>query len=143
MLVLACTEGSEQLLAAADAGLSAAPGAMRARLQEVKGTVMVKRWNGDAWIPATEAMELNENDKVNTGSNGQTRVEFVSGGSIWLGEDASIAIAETDTRPGLDRTDVTVIHGRIDAELPDAKKQSLSVTTPSATVRAGREIIFQ
>jgi hypothetical protein len=36
-----------------------------------------------------------------------------------------------------------VLKGRVDAELPDVQHQSISVTTPNVTVRAGRKIEFQ
>lgn len=140
MLALACTEGEGPFLE--DAGVSSVE-LVRARLRDVRGTVMVKRWYGDDWVPAAEGMELYENDKVRTAASAQARIELASGGSVQLAEDALIAIAESQPRPGLDRSDVTVLRGRIDAELHDAKKQSLSVTTPSATIRAGREIVFQ
>jgi hypothetical protein len=52
-------------------------------------------------------------------------------------------VAETRPRPGLERTDLTVLKGRVDAELETPNTQSLSVTTPAATIRAGREIVFQ
>jgi len=114
-----------------------------ARLTHVRGKVLVKRSNGDDWIGAVEAMDLRENDKIRTSAGGSAIVQFATGGTVAVGEDALVAIAETRTRPGLERSDLTVIHGQVNAELPDAKHQSLSVTTPSATVRAGREIVFQ
>ena len=121
------------------------PGAPQAsaKLTHVSGKVLVKRSNGDDWIGATEGMELRENDKVRTAAGGKATVKFTAGGTVAVGEDALVAIAETRTRPGLERTDLTVIHGRVDAELQDARHQSLSVTTPAATVRAGREIVFR
>jgi len=114
-----------------------------AKLTHLSGKVLVKRSNGDDWIDAVEAMDLRENDKVRTTAGAGASVDFASGGTMSLGEDALIAIAETRVRPGLERSDVTVIRGRVDAELPDTKSQSISVTTPHVTVRAGRKIEFQ
>lgn len=116
--------------------------APKAHLRELKGSVKVKRAAGDDWVDATNDMALFENDKVKTAPGASALVAFASGSQISLDQEALIGIAETRPRPGQDRTDVTVLHGRIDAELPDPN-QSLSVTTPSATVRAGREIVFQ
>ena len=117
--------------------------APKARLGRLVGTVLVKRAAGDDWITAVDRMDLYENDKVRTASGASALVEFANGSFMTLGEDALVAIAETRPRPGVDRTDVTVLKGRVDAELDDASKKSLSVSTPSATVRAGREIVFQ
>ncbi len=114
----------------------------KAHLRDLKGSVKVKRAAGDDWVDAANDMALFENDKVKTAPGASALVAFASGSQISLDQEALIGIAETRPRPGQDRTDVTVLHGRIDAELPDPS-QSLSVTTPSATVRAGREIVFR
>jgi hypothetical protein len=88
-------------------------------------------------------MDLRENDKVRTAAGASATIDFVSGGTVAVGEDALIAIAETRLRAGLERSDLTVIQGRVDAELPDVQHQSISVQTPNVTVRAGRKIEFQ
>lgn len=119
------------------------PPAPRAQLKGLQGDVKVKRAAGDEWLPAQEGMALFENDKVRTVAGAGAQVVFVQGSVVNLGEDALIGIAETRPRPGQERTDLTVLRGRVDAELKDPTRQSLSVTTPAATVRAGREIVFQ
>ena len=70
-------------------------------------------------------------------------VAFEGGSTLALSADALVAISEKRARAGEERSDVTVLRGHVDAELSDPAKQSLSVSTPSATVRAGREIVFQ
>ncbi len=116
---------------------------VRAVLASLSGEVSVKRAAGDAWVTASERMDLFENDKVRTARGAGAEIRFVSGSVLAVGEDALLGIAETRPAPGQDPTDVTVLKGRIDAELADPTSQSLTVTTPSATVRAGREIVFQ
>jgi hypothetical protein len=59
-----------------------------------------------------------------------------------MGEDALVGIAE-EKPAAAEPADVTVLRGRIDATLPAPKVQSITVSTPSATIRAGREIVFQ
>jgi ferric-dicitrate binding protein FerR (iron transport regulator) len=115
----------------------------RARLKRLVGQVLVKRAAGDDWAQAKDAMELFENDKVRTVAGASAVLEFANGSSVSLGEDALIGISETHLRPGQDHTDLTLLKGHIDAALDKPAQQSLSVTTPSATVRAGREIVFQ
>jgi hypothetical protein len=88
-------------------------------------------------------MELFENDKVRTVAGASAKVTFENGSHVTVGENALVSIAETQTRPGEERSDLTVLEGAVDAVLPDADKNSLTVTTPAATVRAGREIVFQ
>jgi hypothetical protein len=117
--------------------------ARRAVLLAPAGTVTVKRADGDAWIPAVERMELFENDKVRTARGAAAQLRFETGSSLTLSEDALVGVAEPRPRPGDEVSDVTVLKGRIDAELPHPDRQSITVTTPSATVRAGREIVFQ
>lgn len=119
------------------------PALQRAVLRGVKGNVKVKRATGDVWVDATNELPLFQNDKVSTASSAAAEVVFVNGSSLTIGEDALIAIAETRPAMGRDRTDVTVLKGQINAELKDAARQSLSVSTPTATVRSGREIVFQ
>lgn len=114
----------------------------RAELQLLRGSVMVKRAAGDDWIEAVEKMQLFENDKVRTAAGAQADVVFSNGSHLVMGAEALIGIAETSVRPGQERSDVTVLQGRVDAEL-DQSSQSLTVTTPAARVRAGREIVFQ
>lgn len=119
------------------------PPMRRAQLKGLHGDVKVKRAAGDEWLPAQEGMALFENDKVRTVAGAGVQVVFEQGSVVNLGEDALIGIAETRPRPGQERTDLTVLRGRVDAELEDSSHQSLSVTTPAATVRAGRDIVFQ
>lgn len=115
----------------------------RAHLKEVRGDVKLKRATGDAWKEAREGLPLFENDKVRTAAGASARVTFANGSTVNLGEDALIGIAETRPRPGMERTDLTVLKGRVDAALDTPTTQSLSVTTPSTTVQAGREIVFR
>lgn len=115
----------------------------RAHLQVPKGDVKVKRAAGDDWMNAQEGLPLYENDKVRTVAGASARLLFANGSTVELGEDALIGIAETRPRSGQERTDLTVLKGRVDATLETPTTQSLTVTTPSATIRAGREIVFQ
>lgn len=115
----------------------------RALLHHPHGQVMVKRAAGDDWVPAKDAMPLYEDDKVRTTSGASATIQFASGSSVALAEDALLGISETHPRPGQDRTDVTLLQGHLDATLERPAQQALSVTTPAATVRAGREIVFQ
>lgn len=115
----------------------------RAHLKTLLGDVKIKRAAGDEWIAAQEGLPLFENDKVRTVAGAGAQLVFANGGTVNLGEDALIGVAETRPRPGQERTDLTVLKGRVDAELESPNTQSLSVTTPAATVRAGREIVFQ
>ncbi|WP_187323653.1 FecR domain-containing protein [Stigmatella aurantiaca] len=114
-----------------------------AHLKEVSGDVKLKRASGDEWLAAREGLPLFENDKVSTAGGAHARIVFAHGGSVNLGEDALIGIAETRPRPGQTRTDVTVLKGKVDATLEAPATQALSVSTPSATIQAGREIVFQ
>jgi hypothetical protein len=98
---------------------------------------------GDEWIRAVNPTELLANDKVRTLRGASALIEFANGSVVTLSEDALIGIAETLPRPGQDRSDLTLVRGRLDAELDDPAKQSLSINTLSVTVRAGREIVFQ
>lgn len=129
-----------------DAPVVAAPApapVVRATLKGLQGDVRLKRAAGDDWERAREDAPLYENDKVRTEAGASATLAFAEGHSVVLGDNALVAIAETRPRPGQARTDLTVLQGRIDAELQDAQRQSLTVTTPSATVRAGREVVFQ
>ena len=130
----------------AGARVSAVPAVVpqpRAHLRGLEGGVMIKRAAGDEWVRAQEGQPLYENDKVRTAAGARVLVSFVNGSELSLGESALVGIAETRPLPGRDRTDVTVVRGRVDAELQDPARQSLSVGTPAATVKAGREIVFQ
>jgi hypothetical protein len=117
--------------------------AVRATLERISGEVMVKRATADAWLGAQPQMTLFENDKVRTARGASVSIHFVSGSVLAMGEDALVGIAEAQPTPAAQPADVTVLRGRIDATLSDPTTQSLTVTTPSATVRAGREIVFQ
>ncbi|MFP2930824.1 FecR domain-containing protein [Pyxidicoccus sp. 3LG] len=116
----------------------------RAHLRGLKGDVQIKRATADDWSPAQEGLPLFENDKVRTEVGALADLVFANdGGTVHLGGDSLIGVAETRPRPGQQRTDLTVLRGRIDAELEQPSTQSLSVTTPAATIQAGREIVFQ
>ena len=115
----------------------------RAQLKEVRGDVKFKRATGDEWQTAHEGLSLFENDKVRTSSGANARVLFPNGSLVSMGEDALIGIAETRPRPGQERADLTVLKGQVDAALETPATQSLSVSTPAATIQAGREIVFR
>lgn len=119
------------------------PPTAKARLGQTSGTVMVKRAAGDDWLAAREGYPLYENDKVRTAPGASARLDFENGSLVNVGEDALVIIAESRPKPGLERTDLTVHKGQVDAELDSPGRQSFSVGTPAATVRAGREIVFQ
>jgi hypothetical protein len=137
-----CTSDEKPAAVAAQTPAETAP-VPRARLRGLQGDVKVKRAVEDEWLPAREGMALFENDKVRTVAGAGAQVVFANGSTVNVGEDALVGIAETRSRPGQERTDLTVLRGRVDAELDAPARQSLSVTTPAATVRAGREIVFQ
>ena len=138
---LGCTADEKAPAPASSARPAPAP---RAHLRSLQGAVQVKRAAADDWSPAQEDLPLFENDKVRTEAGARADLVFASdGGTVHLGADSLIGIAETRLRPGQQRTDLTVLRGRIDAELERPAAQSLSVTTPAATIQAGREIVFQ
>ena len=120
------------------------PPAARAHLAGLSGEVTVKRAAGDEWLPATEGMALFPNDKVATAARARAQLLFGgNGGTLTLQENALVALTEARAGPGRPPPDVTVLQGRVDAELAHPDKQTLSVDTPSVTVRAGREVVFQ
>jgi hypothetical protein len=139
-IALTCARSGSDKQAGARGALRDHP---KARLRRVTGNVRVKRAAGDDWSAVFEDALLLANDKVRTLRGGSAVIEFANGSVVTLGEDALIGISETRPLPGRDRTDLTLVHGRLDAELDDPAAQSLSVNTPTATVRAGREIVFQ
>jgi hypothetical protein len=112
-------------------------------LRHVSGDVRLKRAAGDDWTAAPDNTGLQANDKVRTLRGASAIIEFGNGSVVTLGPDALIGIAETNPMPGRDRTDLTLLRGQVDAELEEPARQSLSVSTPNATIRAGREIVFQ
>ncbi len=150
LLALACAAGAAACTPDANEARATPPSAAarpavppKARVRQVTGDVKVKRGAGDDWVPATAGFELHENDKVRTAAGASAQIDFAFGSSASIGEDALLSIAETQPRPGQERTDLTILKGKVAAELDDPTKQSLTVSTPSATVRAGREIVFQ
>jgi len=142
-LLLGCPEGPPDSRSTAPAGANEPPAPPKATVRQVTGDVKVKRAAGDDWLPATPALELRENDKVRTAAGASAQIDFANGSVANIGEDALLSIAETSPRPGQERSDLTLLKGRVAAELEFPGKQSLTVSTPSATVRAGREIVFQ
>ncbi|MCI0573403.1 MAG: FecR family protein [Myxococcaceae bacterium] len=120
-----------------------APPPPRAHLQKLRGQVTVKRANGDEWVRATEKMALFASDKVATAEGARVELVFRTGGTVTVGENALVGLAETGALAGQAPTDVTVLQGRVDAVLQRPDRQTLSVDTPEATVRAGREVVFQ
>jgi hypothetical protein len=88
-------------------------------------------------------MPLYDSDKVRTARGGTALIQFVGGSELTMGEDALVGITEEKPAAAADPADVTVHRGRIDATLAAPKVQSITVSTPSATIRAGREIVFQ
>ena len=139
-IACACAGGDSDKPGPARTAVDASP---KARLRQASGDVRLKRASGDEWVTVHADTGLLANDKVRTLRGGSAAIEFVNGSVVHLGADALIGIAETHPPPGRDHSDLTLLRGDLDAELEDPSKQSLSVNTPTATVRAGREIVFQ
>jgi hypothetical protein len=118
----------------------APPQPVRATLGQVRGTVSIKRAAGDDWVAAAAGTVLHDDDKLRTGSGASA--ELRQHGGERVGGHA-LGIAETRGVPGRGQTDVTLLRGAVDATLDKPANQTLTVGTPAATVRAGREIVFQ
>lgn len=116
---------------------------VRATLARVQGAVSVKRAAGDEWQAAVNDTALYDDDKLRTERGGSAELRFPSGTVVVVSEDTLLGIAETRPVPGRAPADVTVLRGTVDATLERPANQSLTVGTPAATVRAGREIVFQ
>ena len=116
---------------------------VRATLAQVSGSVSVKRAAGDEWQAAVSGTALYDDDKLRTERGSSAELRFPSGTVVVVSEDTLLGIAETRAAPGRPQTDVTVLRGAVDATLDRPANQSLTVGTPAATVRAGREIVFQ
>jgi len=116
---------------------------IRATLAQVKGAVSVKRAAGDEWQAAANGTLLYDDDKLRTERGSSAELRFPSGTVVVVSEDTLLNVAETRAAPGRPQADVTVLRGAVDATLDRPANQSLTVGTPAATVRAGREIVFQ
>ena len=116
--------------------------AVRATLVQVRGAVSVKRATGDEWQAAVNGTALYDDDKLRTERGGAAELHFPSGTVVAVSEDTLLGI-ETRAAPGRPQADVTVLRGAVDATVDRPANQSLTVGTPAATVRAGREIVFQ
>src|SRR4051812_37593583 len=81
---------------------------VRATLKALKGDVMVKRGAGDEWTRGREGQSLYETDKVRT-SAGSVQISFPQGGTVSLGDNSLIGIAEAG---GANPGDLTVLQGR-------------------------------
>jgi hypothetical protein len=121
----------------------APPLPVRATLGQVKGSVSIKRAAGDEWVAASAGTVVHDDDKLRTGSGASAELRFPSGTVVSVSEDTLLGISETRGVPGRGQTDVTLLRGAVDATLDRPANQSLTVGTPAATVRAGREIVFQ
>jgi len=116
---------------------------VRATLTQVSGSVSVKRAAGDEWQAAVSGTALYDDDKLRTERGSSAELRFPSGTVVVVSEDTLLGIAETRAAPGRPQADVTVLRGAVDATLDRPANQSITVGTPAATVRAGREIVFQ
>ncbi|MCP3061045.1 FecR family protein [Myxococcus sp. K38C18041901] len=143
---LGCTAEDAPAMPAATQAPAPVP---RAHLRGLKGNVQIKRATADEWSTASDGVPLFENDKVRTEAGAGADLVFTASDSkattstVHLGGDSLIGIAETRPRPGRSRTDLTVLRGRIDAELENPARGTIIVGTPGATIQAGREIVFQ
>ncbi len=116
---------------------------VRATVAQVTGSVSVKRAAGDEWQTAVNGTVLYDDDKLRTERGSSAELRFPSGTVVVVSEDTLLNVAETRAAPGRAQADVTVLRGTVDATLDRPANQSLTVGTPAATVRAGREIVFQ
>jgi hypothetical protein len=137
---ISCTRAKDSAQWTEDAGAGPTLTA-RATLKKVKGTVTVKRLAADDWSTAVEDMVLNDSDKVRTGPGATAQLVFINGSIVGISEDALIGLVPGTTQHP-SHADLTVLQGRVDAQVSGTEK-SLSVSTPTATIHAGREIVFR
>ena len=71
-----------------------------ATLTVIRGTTSVVRGDGSAVQPAATGLTLNAGDRIATIGRGSALVTFFDGTEVELGENTTIRIQETESRPG-------------------------------------------
>jgi len=75
-------------------------------LSIAEGTVMVKRANTDAWVPAEAGMTLDEDDTIKTAEGGRALITFFEGSTIELEPGTEVRVIELGLTPDTGSTTV-------------------------------------
>jgi hypothetical protein len=118
------------------------PPARRAILEQVSGDVRIKRSDGDEWLPVTPGIALSRDDKIRTAKSATALIRFDEGTELAIDGESMVSISDLPAEaPG--KGGVTVLRGKVDAEVDRNRSAEFSVKTPAAIARASKEIVFQ
>ncbi len=118
-----------------DARADDAPAHRAARLSYLQGNVTVDHMDNTAGDPAQMNMPLAEGSRLTTGEDGQAEVEFEDGSIVRVTPNSSVGlITLTVDASGNFRTQLTVLHGLVYAELRAAAKFSYSVNVDGEVI---------
>lgn len=114
----------------------------RALLVRVSGDVKIKRGDSDEWVPAAAGIELARNDKVRTMQGASALIRFDEGTELAVDEESLVSVSDLPA-DAPHKGGVTVLRGKVDAEVDRRKSQSFTVRTPAGVARSSQEIVFQ
>ena len=118
------------------------PPERRAVLEKFSGDIKIKRSDSDEWLAATAGATLSREDKIRSSKGASATVRFDEGTELAIDEDTLVSISDLPAgAPG--KGAVTVLRGKVDAEVDRTHSTEFSVKTPAAVARASKEIVFQ
>ena len=119
-----------------------APPERRAILEKVSGDIKIKRSDSDEWLAATPGVTLSREDKLRSSKGASATVRFDEGTELAIDEETLVSISDLPAgSPG--KGTVTLLRGKVDAEVDRRHSTEFSVKTPAAVARASKEIVFQ
>ena len=102
----------------------------------------MKRADSDEWLPVAMGATLSREDKIRTSKGAAAVILFDEGTELAIDEGSMVAIsdlpAEAPRKGG-----ITLLRGKVDAEVDRNRSSDFSVKTPAAVARATKEIVFQ
>jgi hypothetical protein len=117
---------------------SPAPNVVTAQLITIEGNVKVKAVGTLEWVSADKSMVLQRGDVVRTATGSTAEIRFFDGVVVHLRPESLVTI-ETGEDPATNRRNSALHISSGKADFQTAVRAGSSITTPTATTRAGAD----
>jgi hypothetical protein len=105
-----------------------------ARISFLNGDVSILRGDSGEWVAAAVNAPLEASDRISTGMNSRTEIEFDSGDILRLGGGADVTLTDLEAN----RYQIAIGHGMATFRVLRASNADIEVDTPNVSVRPSK-----
>jgi hypothetical protein len=105
-----------------------------ARISFLQGDLSILRGDSGEWVAGAVNAPLETNDRISTGMNARTEIEFDSGDILRLGGGADVTLTDLEAN----RYQIAIGHGMATFRVLRASSSDIEIDTPNVSVRPSK-----